>query len=331
MSKVTVRQVAEEANVSIATVSRVLAGFDNVRPATTQRVREAMDTLGYSPNRMAQSLRSQRTKNLGIVLPGFDNPFFFELIKQAVDVARDSGYSVVIAGGDDPFTEARRLVDGKLVDGLVFVAPSHALDVPAEAIQLGIPLVAFDRAPIHLGCPLIQVDNLRGAREVTEHLLATGATSIAHITGPLHLEVSRQRLTGYEQALKGAGITPDPDLILEGDFTEQRGAQAMIELLNRADRPDAVFAANDLSAIGALSAATHLAHVPRDIQVAGFDGLTVAKYTSPALTTYVQPIHTIARLSVERLIDLIKDPDSAAAETTLVPGTLVIRQSTHQE
>ncbi|MDO5724520.1 MAG: LacI family DNA-binding transcriptional regulator [Flaviflexus sp.] len=331
MSKVTVRQVAEEANVSIATVSRVLAGMDNVRPATTERVRAAMTALGYSPNRMAQSLRSQRTMNLGIVLPGFDNPFFFELIKQAVDVAGDSGYSVVIAGGEDPFTEARRLVDGKLVDGLVFVAPSHALDVPAEALELGLPLVAFDRAPADLDCPLIQVDNVRGAREVTEHLIATGARSIAHITGPAHLEVSQQRRAGYEQALTDAGMKLDPSLVLEGDFTERRGAQAMIDLLNRADRPDAVFAANDLSAIGALSAATHLSQVPHTIQVAGFDGLTVSKYTSPALTTYTQPIHTIARLSVERLIELIRDPESTSAESILVPGTLVVRQSTHQE
>lgn len=328
MSRVTVKQVSEKANVSIATVSRVLAGFDNVSPATTKRVQEAMKELGYSPNRMAQSLRSQRTMNLGVVLPGFHNPFFFELIKQAVDVARDAGYSIIIAGGEDPFDEAKRLVGGKLVDGMVFVAPTYELDVEVERTRLGVPVVAFDRAPAEMPCPLIQVDNVHGGRAVTEHLIARGARRIAHISGPLHLEVSRLRLDGYREALLEAGLPFNPSLVREGDFTEATGAHAMLDLLKQPEAPDAVFAANDLSAIGALSTATRLTEVPRTVKIAGFDGLTVSRYTSPALTTYVQPIHTIARLSVQRLIELITTPEPDAAETTLVPGELVIRPST---
>lgn len=328
---VTVKHVAAAAGVSTATVSRVLSGFVNVRPSTADSVRAAMASLGYEPNHMAQSLRTQRTSSIGIVLPGFTNQFFFELIAQAVDIAKSAGYTILVGGDENPEPAALRFASRRLVDGLVYVAATGRLAAPTAIGSLSIPIVAFDRVPEQLELPVVQVDNRLGARVVTEHLISTGAKRIAHIGGPSHLTVSQMRRTTYLQTVAAAGLPTGPELMVEGDFSEGSGAAAMSQLLALPERPDAVFAANDLMAIGAMGYVhEHGLRVPDDVKIAGFDGLTAARFASPGLTTYAQPIPQMARVCVTRLIELIEGSVAATfgEAPMLFEGALVIRDST---
>lgn len=327
----TVHDVAAKAEVSIATVSRVLAEKGNVRPETARRVRRAMAALGYEPNRAARTLRSRRTRNIAIVLPHFHNQFYFQLIEQAVLTAREAGFSVVIAGAEDVVAEANRLAVGKLVDGLVIVGASSTLQRQSPYENRSVPVVAFDRAPLHIQCPTFQVDNRGGVHAVVQHLADTGARRIAHIAGPASLEVAQIRVDAYRSSVSALGYDLDPQLMVRGNFSEASGATAMEQLLALDARPDAVFAANDLMAIGALgSIGERGLSVPRDIRIAGFDGITAAAYTVPQLTTYAQPVHKMALAAVNRVVAMIDDGLAYGEESdrTLFRGELVVRAST---
>ncbi|MER7081298.1 transcriptional regulator, LacI family [Saccharopolyspora kobensis] len=321
-------QVAAEAGVSAATVSRVITGADRVAPETARRVREAIRALGYEPNRLAQGLRRRRTMTIGLVLSGFTNSFFFELIAQTAEVGKEAGYSMLVSGDADPEGEALRLAGGRIVDGIVFVA-AHGESRASRLNDLSIPIVCFDRAPADLSCPVVQIDNERGAREVTRHLADQGARRIAHIAGPAEVLASQPRRTGYRLALEDAGIERDPALEVPGDFTEEAGYRAMYELLGRGEPFDGVFAANDLMAIGAMRAAAESGiRVPDDLLVGGFDGISSGRFTVPRLTTCAQPISHMARLAVAKLLRTIESGETAQhREDIVVAGELLVRES----
>lgn len=328
---VTLRHVAAEAGVSTATVSRVITGADPVAPEKEKRVREAMRVLGYEPNRLARGLRRQETRTIGLVLPSFTNVFFFELIAQTVEVGKEAGYSVLVAGDANPEAEALKLARGNLVDGLIFVA-AHSEQASTQLADIDVPIVCFDRAPAGLDCPVVHVDNERGAAEVTELLIAGGATRIAHLEGPAEVLASAPRRRGFEQALAARGLDCDPQLLRQGDYSDDSGYALMRELLALDERPDAVFAANDLMAIGAMRAASEAGlAVPDDIAVAGFDGISSGRFTVPRLATCAQPIQEMANLAVARLLDLIHSGEVASRrEDIVVEGTLLARESAGQ-
>lgn len=325
----TIRQVAEEAGVSVATVSRVLSGADRVAPETERRVRDAVRTLDYEPNRLAQGLRRQRTRTIGLVLPGFTNAYFFELIAQTAEMGKQAGYSLVVSGDEDPEAEALKLVGGHVVDGIVFVA-AHGGPQVSRLDDVSVPIVCFDRAPVDLPCPVVQIDNDLGAHAVTWHIALQGARRIAHISGPAEVLASEPRRSGYRRALDDAGIEHDPTLEAAGDFTEEAGYVAMHDLLGRGRAFDGLFAANDLMAIGAMRAAAEAGRrVPEDLLIGGFDGISSGHYTVPRLTTYAQPISRMARMAVTRLLDMIESGDTARdREELVVAGELVVREST---
>lgn len=325
-------QVAAEAGVSTATVSRVIAGSDRVAPETERRVREAIRTLGYEPNRLAQGLRRQRTMTIGLVLSGFTNSFFFELIAQTAEVGKEAGYSMLVAGDEDPEGEALRLAGGRIVDGIVFVA-AHGARKVSRLNDLSIPIVCFDRAPADLSCPVVQIDNERGAHEVTRHLALRGARRIAHIAGPAEVLASEPRRSGYRLALEAAQIDHDPALEVPGDFTEESGYLAVYELLKRGKPFDGVFAANDLMAIGAMRAAAEAGiRVPEDLLIGGFDGISSGRFTVPRLTTCAQPISRMARLAVAKLLAMIESGEAARSrENIVVPGELLVRESSTRD
>lgn len=324
----TLRQVADEAGVSIATASRALAGSEPVSADKERRVREVARRLGYEPNRLAQSLRRRRTGSLGLVLPGFTNPFFFELIAQTVEVGKEAGFTVLVSGSEDPVSEVLRLARAQVVDGAVVVA-AHRAPEQSRLRELHIPIVCFDRAPEDATGPVVQVDNERGAREVTVHLAAEGARRIAHVAGPDHVLASEPRRRGYRLGLADAGLVHDDRLEVTGDFTERAGYAAVRALLAVDPHIDGFVAANDLMAIGAMQALAELGRrVPDDVLVAGFDGIGLGEFTVPRLTTLAQPISQMARLAVGRLLDLVASgevPDTR--EDVVVPGELVVRSS----
>ena len=335
MANVSMRQVAEKAGTSTATVSRVLNGTSPVSEMVQVRVRQAVEELGYLPSSAAKSLRLRRSGMLGLVLPSLRNPFFPELIESVTTEAASRGYGILIAVSENPTDEVIRMVRSSTVDGIVLVGATSGHDAMVAVNEITIPVVAFDRAPAEMPTTVYSVDNELGAAQITRHLISKGHKRIAHISGPLGLGVSEQRLSGFRLALAEAGLDDHPELRLAGDFTEESGYAAVIGLLGLAEPPTAIFAANDMMAIGVLSALRQIEGRPaRAVAVAGFDGLTISRYVSPRLTTYRQPIEQLALLCIQRLLHAVdaKDPGLLCGPNgeqimKRLPGEMIIGES----
>lgn len=335
MANVSMRQVAQRAGISTATVSRVLNGSTPVSELVQARVRQAVEELGYLPSAAAKSLRLRRSGMLGLVLPSLRNPFFPELIESVTTVAAASGYGILIAVSENPTDEVLRMVRSSTVDGIVVVGATSGHDAMDTGKEINVPIVAFDRAPAQLPTTVYSVDNELGAAEVTRHLIAKGHRRIAHISGPLGLGVSEQRLAGFYLALAEAKVAGESELQIAGDFTEESGYLGALQLLALAQPPTAIFAANDMMAIGVLSALRESRNKSdRTVAVAGFDGLAISQYVSPRLTTYRQPISQLALLCIQQLLLAVdaKDPGLLCGPqgeqiTKRLPGELVIGES----
>ncbi|MBE8517792.1 LacI family DNA-binding transcriptional regulator [Amycolatopsis sp. H6(2020)] len=325
----TIRDVAARAGVSVATVSKVINERYGVSAATLARVRAVIEELGYEASLVAQSLRNHRTNVIGILVADLE-PFSTELLKGAADAIRGSGFELVVysAGGrtGDPVGWEKRYLSrlsGTLVDGALLVTPTVSL----EAVP-GTPVVAVDphTGPSHL--PTIDSDNLRGAQLATEHLLDLGHRRIAFLSGRPDLQSAELRKTGYLRALTAAGITPDEDLIRIGAYDPEISAASAHALLTGPDRPTAVFAANDISAIATVGAARELGlAVPDDLSVVGFDNVPESALCSPPLTTVDQPIREMGHRAIRMLIALINGDEVERTHVTLDTG-LVVRRST---
>lgn len=327
-SRITIHDVAARAGVSTATVSKVVNGRYGVAAATNQRVQQVIDELGYEPSLVARSLRSHRTNVIGILVADLE-PFSAELLKGAARGIRGSGYELVVysAGGrtnDQIGWEHKyltRLV-GTLIDGAVLVTPT-IVDTPSE-----VPVVAVDPHRGRTGAPTIDCDNVNGARLATQHLLDLGHRRIGFVAGRSDLESSRLREKGYRQALKAAGVAINPELIEVGGYEQEFSETAAHTLLTLPEPPSAIFAANDLSAIGVLTVAHSLGlEVPADLSVVGFDNVPESVLADPPLTTVNQPIQQMGQMAVELLLSLLAGQPIVSEHLTL-PTSLVIRQST---
>ena len=290
-SRVTIKDVASRAGVSVATVSKVINNRYGVAEETFNRVQAVIDELGYETSLVAQSLRSHQTNVIGILVVDIE-PFSSELLKGAAKGIHDTGFELVVytaSGLSQEINgwERRYLsrISGTLTDGVILVAPS-VVDAPHAG-----PLVAVDP---HLGAshlPSIDADNLKGARVATEYLLGLGHRRIGFLAGRSDLESARLREQGYRDALSAAGIPFDPSLVQVGEFQPFATTKAAERLLDQRPRPTAIFAANDLSAVETMRvAAARGLVVPDDLSVIGFDNVPEAAQTSPPLTTVDQSI-----------------------------------------
>jgi LacI family transcriptional regulator, galactose operon repressor len=327
-SRVTIRDVAARAGVSVATVSKVINQRYGVAADTSARVQAVIDELGYEASLVAQSLRNHRTNVIGILVADLE-PFSTELLKGAADAIRGSGFELVVysAGGrvgDHVGWERRYLsrLSGTLVDGAILVTPT-VVDVRYDA-----PIVAVDPHTGPTDLPTIDSDNLRGAQFATEHLLSLGHTRIGMLTGRADLQSARLREEGFRQALASAGVPVDESLVEPGAYDAGVSADSAIRLLSRPDRPTAIFAANDITAIATVETAHTLGlRVPDDLSVVGFDNVPESALTSPPLTTVHQPIREMGQSAIDMLIRLIRGDDSEPVHLTLTTS-LVVRQST---
>jgi LacI family transcriptional regulator len=325
---VTIQDVAAQAGVSVATVSKVLNGRYGVSAATNARVQAVIKDLGYEASLVAQSLRNHRTNVIGILVADLE-PFSTELLKGAARAIRGTGFELVVysAGGrtsDQVGWERRYLsrLSGTLIDGAVLVTPT-VVDV-----QYGAHVVAVDPHTGPSDLPTVDSDNLRGAQVATQHLLDLGHRRIAMLTGRPDLQSAKLREQGHLEALKAAGVPPEPALLRVGGYDPALSAEAAHELLTSRDRPTAIFGANDVSAIAAVEVAAELGlRVPEDVSVIGFDNVPEAALASPQLTTVEQPIHEMGRRAINLLIKLIQDEPVETSHITL-PTRLVVRQST---
>jgi DNA-binding LacI/PurR family transcriptional regulator len=326
----TIRDVAERADVSVATVSYVVNRTRSVAEGTRSRVQAAISELGYEPNSAARGLKSHRVATIGLVVPDLLNQFFATLVAGLESAAAERDVLVVLCsteGSQEREAHYARLLRGRRMDGVVYLTGTGR--PPASLVKLASdePVVFVDERLPGVEVPFVGVANRSGARDVMRAVLAAGHERIGIIGGPPALWTAEQRLAGYREALAAAGIDPDTVPLVAGDYREPSGHTAAAELLDRAEPPTAIVAANDLMAIGALTCARERGlHVPRDLSIAGFDDIPLARLLQPALTTVRQPAWELGREAAELLFARIDDPSGAPGRTEL-PAELVQRDS----
>ena len=304
VTRVKMADVARTAGVSVATVSKVVNGRYGVSQETLARVQRVIDDLGYEASLGARSLRSHRTNVLGILVAEFE-PFSTELLKGAGSVVGSTGYELLAysgGGGGEVGWERRYLsrLSGTLIDGAVIVTPTVLDTYP------GVPVIAIDPHAGPSGLPTVDSDNLAGGVMATEHLISLGHRRIAHLGGRTDLDSARLREQGFRQAMAAAGLPVDESLVLAGGYRRLTSAAPAHDLLDRPDRPTAVFAANDLSALAVLDAARDLGlRVPHDVSVVGFDNVPESALSEPPLTTVAQPLREMGATALRMLADLV--------------------------
>ncbi|HLA64147.1 MAG TPA: LacI family DNA-binding transcriptional regulator [Rhodothermales bacterium] len=328
---VTMREVARQAGVSIATVSRVLNGSGPVGDTTRAHIEQVARSLRYVPNRAARSLSTARTHTLGVVLPDLYGAFYSELLFGLDRAARGLHYHLLVAGahgGDDELASALQAMNGR-VDGLVVMSA----DISAELLEANLPpaLPAVLLGGEARGYGALRVDNEGGAAAMTRHLLGLGHRRIAHVAGAAGNRDAAERLAGFQAAMHEAGLPDGP--VVTGDFTESGGYAAMRRLLAEAlpgggPPIDAVFAANDAMALGALQALREAGlRVPEDVALGGFDDVPLGQYLTPPLTSVRVPLDVLGRRAVERLHAAADGAADASDGPEILPTTLVIRGS----
>ena len=329
----TIREVAESAGVSYATVSHVINNTRLVSQQTRERVVAAMNTLNYRPNALARSLRQGKTNTLGLVLPDSANPFFAEISRSIEDEAFKKGYSVFLCNTELDTQRELFYVDvlsKKQVDGIIFVAAGDQADSLDFLVRRNMPGVMIDRDIPNVEVDAVLTDHQLGGFLATRHLLELGHKHIACIAGPSSITPSAERITGYRNALQQAGLAYNESLIVRGDYHAQSGMEITHFILKMDPRPTAIFALNDLMALGALRAAAEAGcSVPKELAIVGYDDIEIAHFTNPPLTTIAQPKKEIGAQAVNLLVDRISQKSRPPSRLVLAPE-LIIRRSTKE-
>ena len=326
--RVTLRDVALEAGVSIKTVSRVVNGEPTVNEAMAVRVAEVVERLGYRPNELARSLKGRRSRTIGLVIDDVSNPFMAVCAQAIEEVAWEHGHALILCDSHaDLQTEDAYvgLLAQRQVDGLLLV-PARGRNGRLEAERrAGLPVVAFDRPAEGVRTDSVLVENRAGAREATEHLIWHGHERVAFVGDVRHYYTARKRLEGYKEALEATNLEPLHSL--DANSIEQ-GEEATKGLLEAPDPPTALFAANILTALGALRAIEDLGlRVPEDVAVIGFDDFELAHVLRPRFTLVRQPAAELGRRAAEMLFDRLDGRGSPEPRRLVLPTELVVRES----
>jgi LacI family transcriptional regulator len=315
--------VAEMAGTSTAVVSYVINnGPRRVAPATAERVRAAIQELGYRPNAVARSLRLQRTRALGLVVPDLANPFFAELASAIEMYASGYGEALLLGNSldsEERETENLRTFVDYRVDGLIVVPVTSGGGSLSLLHELDMPVVIVDRTVPGVSAPTVLPDNVAGAEQATEHLIAHGYASVGCIAGPADIFTAEERLQGWHTAVRRAGLPADERLVARSEFDRDAAYRAAITLLSAPAAPRALFVSSDEQAFGVLRACAKLGlRVPGDLALVGFDGLRHSRSTVPRLATMRQPFQRFGELAVE----LVHRQPPPTSEITRLPVTL---------
>lgn len=327
----TIRDVAKRAGVSTSTVSHVINQTRFVSENTRGRVLDAMRELEYKPNQLARSLRSRRTNTFGVLLPDSANPYFAAILAGIEAASFERGYNIIIGNANnDPQREYTYLdvLTSKQIDGMLLISTGSFSESIRILQEQKVPVVLVDRPDQQGTLDVVMANNRQGGVLATHHLIERGHQRIACIAGPDHLMNSVERREGYFEALQAAGIDHSPAMLVNGNFDTENGYTACQQLLDLPHRPTAIFACNDLMAIGALRAISERGlRVPDDISLVGFDNIQLASYTVPRLTTIKQPTAALGRRAVERLIERVSSP-YPSGERDVLDVILIERDST---
>jgi LacI family transcriptional regulator len=308
--------VARHAAVSPATVSRVLSGGANVKAAHKRRVLDAVEELGYTPNRIAQNLRRQRTTAIGVVVPDIENPHFSEMVRAVEDRAYRQGYPVLVCNTDESPEKQRSYLKALLADrviGVVLAASDPTGDEITELLDREIPIVAYDREIADPRADAVIADNVQAARSAVELLVRAGHSRIAYVSGRKNVETGAERLDGYELTMRSHQLTPH---VIDGNFRTEDAERAVSELLDSAGRPTALVVGNNLMTLGALAAAQAAGiTIPADLALVAFDDPRWASLVQPPLTTLAQPVRKMATEATELLLERISGARTESRRT----------------
>jgi DNA-binding LacI/PurR family transcriptional regulator len=330
-----IKAVAKHANVSTATVSRTINGSDKVSPETAERVHKSIAALNFIPNTHARALGSGRSSLLGLIISDITNPFFPELVKAFEDIAIKQGQEVLVANTNyDPHRTTHcvtRMLQRK-VDG-VAIMTSEMDEHLTDFLRSQIPVVFLDTGIPALGISCIHIDYSTGVEMAMSHLIALGHKRIAFLSGPMRLKSARTRLRAFKESSARNQLNVAPEMVAEGNHQPDGGYKAMLRILSvkPEDRPTAVLASNDLTAIGALGAiAEYGLRVPEDISIIGFDDIQLTAYTSPPLTTIRLPHGAIAKAAIHALLGVHRanGKKPTQGEQHIIQPTIVLRKST---
>lgn len=332
MEKLTIKDIAREAGVSITTVSRVLNNKEEgMSKETREKVLAVMQEANFQPNKLARGLVTKRSSMLGLIVPNISNPFFPELCRGAEDEANKRNYSLIICNSDDQLQKEEnylRLLKEQQVDGILLSSKNRLSQTSKVLLQSGkVPYVLFDRGVEANKQSGVFLDNERGGYLAGKHLTDLGHTQIACMTGPSEILNSQQRLSGFQRALMEASIELPPPLILVGGFQMDKAYQVAKEFLNN-NTVTAIFAANDLMACGIYQAAHEIGiQIPEQLSIVGFDDISLVSALIPKLTTIRQDTYGMGRKAIELLINEIEKKES---EAIVFEPTLIVRESTKQ-
>jgi LacI family transcriptional regulator len=330
MERATIRDVARLAGVSSSTVSRYLNDSAHLSTSARERIAGAMAKLGYRPDATARTMRTRRSRCLGVLVPDIANPFFVEIASAIERTAAEHGYTVMICNTDEDSAKEERLVQtliDRSVDGLIMIACDGT--TPAIIAQAGrLPMVAIDRVVDHSLVMSIAGDNFTGAALATRRLLGLGHRRIAFLTGPLSIPAYNERYAGFREALDGAALAWDQSLFLGGHATVEEGQRVVAAAHQSGRRFTAIFAASDLLAIGALLAARQRGlALPDDLSVIGYDNIPFSAYVHPGLSTVDQPKREMGRMGAIALIQALDSREPLEAKVLRIAPRLVMRGS----
>lgn len=333
MGHVTIHDVARQARVSPATVSRVLNTNESVAADLRDRVLEVVRELGYRPNNQARNLRRRATTVIGVIISDITNPFFTSMVRGIEDAASAAGYSVILANADEDLAKEQRYLEVAAAERLagVLLSPASATETRIDVLaERGIPVVTVDRRLKGADVDWVMVNNHAAAKEATRHLLDQGCTRIGFVAGRLATTTGAARLAGYRAALRAAGILTDRSLVVNGGFRLHGGREATESLLALPHRPDGLFVSNNLMTIGAIDALDQRGiKFPDEIAVVGFDDMMPALSLRSQITAVSQPTYQIGRQATELLLHRVAGSEVPNRHITL-PAQLNIRESSQR-
>jgi LacI family transcriptional regulator len=327
----TVADVAKKAGVSVSTAARVLSGTGYAADETRLIVLEAARELGYVPNQIARSLRTRRTRTIGLLVGDVENSFYSVIAKNVESVAKDAGYHVVLCNSDDdPAIEREylELLEGMRVDAVIVTPTSRNRRHLVRLMEKDIVIVQVDRRVEGLRADAILVDNEDGAARAVNHLVEAGHTKIGILTGELDLATASQRLFGFERAMKEHGMTIRQSLVKSGSFHRDHAIEVATELINARPTPTAIFAANNILAEATLIALEQKGlRVPRDVSIVAFDDVHWMSMVEPAVTAVRQPVADMARSAAELLVRRLREGHEGRPSTVVFRTELIERAS----
>lgn len=330
----TINDIATKVGLSKASVSRALNGKQDVDPETRKRIFKIATQMGYVPSATARALSNGRSNCLGLLVPSLTWPWILEVLRGVAEEIERSGYSLMLyttANGEDSERAfMSQVVPAGAVDGLALVIPPGMFEYIGELAKRGMPVVVIDDRGHHPEFPTVATTNLEGGRSATQHLIDLGRRRIAMLNGQLEFGCNRDRLEGYKSALQDAGIGFESRHTMTGYFTEESGASGIARVLDADPKVDAVFAANDLMAFGAMRAIRNAGRrIPDDVAVVGFDDIPASAITHPPLTTVHQPLYEMGRKAAGMVMAAVRG-DRIEGRIEL-PTSLVVRASTVSE